>query len=49
MASRTARTWNNGARLLVEAGIAVAGRAVFARCAVAVTYANLAWWTEHLT
>lgn len=38
---------NTGAHLLVEAGVAAVGPRVFARCAVAVTYANLAWWTEH--
>lgn len=33
--------------LLRDAAVAVEGPAVFAKCAVAVTYNNLAWWVEH--
>lgn len=35
--------------LLRAAASAVAGPRVFAKCAVAVTYDNLAWWVEHKT
>lgn len=36
-----------GLPLLRSAAVAGAGPRVFARCAVAVTYDNLAWWVEH--
>ena len=38
---------NTGAELLRVAGVAAEGPRVFARCVVAVTYNNLAWWAEH--
>lgn len=38
---------DTGLGLLRAAGVAVAGEQVFARCAVAVTYNNLAWWVEN--
>jgi aminoglycoside phosphotransferase (APT) family kinase protein len=38
---------NTGTRLLRTAGIAAEGPHVFAKCAVAVTYNNLAWWAEN--
>ena len=38
-----------GLGLLRRAGVDVEGPEVFARCAVAVTYNNLAWWAEHKT
>ncbi|MFD0483071.1 hypothetical protein ACFQ46_10730 [Kineococcus sp. GCM10028916] len=37
----------DGRDLLRAAACGVAGPAVFARCVVAVTYDNLAWWVEH--
>ncbi len=40
---------NTGAARLRAAGIAAEGQPVFARCAVAVTYNNLAWWVENKT
>jgi hypothetical protein len=36
-----------GLALLRRAAVAVEGPDVFAKCAVAVTYNNLAWWVEH--
>lgn len=38
-----------GVGLLRAAAVAVEGPAVLAKCAVAVTYNNLAWWVEHKT
>ena len=38
-----------GLALLRRAAVEVAGPQVFVRCAVAVTYNNLAWWAEHKT
>lgn len=38
-----------GTSLLRAAAIAVEGPEVFAKCAVAVTYNNLAWWAENKT
>lgn len=38
---------NTGAERLRAAGVAAEGLQVFAKCAVAVTYNNLAWWAEH--
>lgn len=35
--------------LLSAEATAVEGAQVFAKCAVAVTYSNLAWWVEHKT
>ena len=40
---------DTGSPLLRAAATAVEGPQVFARCAVAVTYNNLAWWVEHRT
>lgn len=39
----------SGRRLLRAAATAIEGPLVFARCVVAVTYNNLAWWAEHKT
>jgi aminoglycoside phosphotransferase (APT) family kinase protein len=41
------RPENTGLSILRAAAVGVAGPQVFARCAVAVTYNNLAWWVEH--
>lgn len=38
---------NAGLSMLRTAAVVVAGPQVFAKCAVAVTYNNLAWWVEH--
>lgn len=38
-----------GTSLLRAAAIVVEGPEVFAKCAVAVTYNNLAWWAENKT
>lgn len=38
---------NTGTDLLRDAGVAAEGARVFATCAVAVTYDNLAWWAEN--
>lgn len=38
-----------GVGLLGAAAVAAEGPAVFAKCVVAVTYNNLAWWVEHKT
>ncbi len=38
---------HTGSGLLHDAAVAIEGPQVFARCAVAVTYANLAWWVEN--
>lgn len=40
---------HTGMEHLLNAGQAIAGPRVFAKCAVAVTYNNLAWWVEHKT
>lgn len=39
--------YNSGLSMLRTAAAIVAGPQVFAKCAVAVTYNNLAWWVEH--
>ena len=40
-------TANTGSERLRAAGVAAEGPQVFAKCAVAVTYNNLAWWAEN--
>lgn len=37
---------NKGAELLRSAGVAIGGPQLFAKCAVAVTYNNLAWQVD---